>query len=209
MFEGIDGSGKTSQIARLANYIRGKDKYRDVLLTREPTWRASELRTRLSSDGDAFSDGEKMARLFVQDRKMHYERQIAPALEQKAYVLCDRYALSTCAYQATQGVPLETLLALHEEAGIRRPDMTFFIDVSRDIAEARMVKRGEAKEKFENNAEFREKLIEMYRTLIDRSIREDRLQNVIGPVALIDGNDTINAVEAKIKTLYDFVYAIS
>lgn len=206
VFEGIDGSGKTSQIARLANYIRGKDKYQDVLLTREPTWRASELRGKLQGDGDAFSDGERMAYLFVQDRKAHCEEQIVPALQQMAFVLCDRYALSTCAYQASQGVPLDTLLRLHEEAMTRKPDLTFFVDVPRGVAEARMVKRGEAKEKFEKNADFTEKLFGQYRDLVRQNLTDQRLQRVIGPVVNIDGTCTVEHVEEQIRSAYEGLF---
>src|SRR3989344_253148 len=93
VFEGIDGSGKTSQIERLARHIRAKNKYQDLLLTREPTWRAAELREKLQGDGDAFSDGERMAYLFVQDRKSHSGEQIALAVLERTVVLCDRYAM--------------------------------------------------------------------------------------------------------------------
>lgn len=65
VFEGIDGSGKSSQIAKLADEIRVRDKYQPVLLTREPTWRAGEIRKKLAEDRDAFSDGGRLAYLYV------------------------------------------------------------------------------------------------------------------------------------------------
>lgn len=206
VFEGIDGSGKTSQISRLASHIRAKDKYRDVLLTREPTWRASELREKLNQDGDAFSDGERMAYLFVEDRRIHSEEQIAPALRQNTLVLCDRYAMSTCAYQAAQGVALDTLIRYHEMARTLTPHLTLYFDVSRDVAEARMAGRGEAREKFEKNHTFTEKLIEQYRTLALDSVASARVRSVIGEVYRIDGNGLIDAVEAEITKAFDRVY---
>lgn len=206
VFEGIDGSGKTSQIARLANYIRAKDKYQDVLLTREPTWRATELKEKLQGDGDAFSDGEHMAYLFVQDRKAHSDEQIVPALRQNTFVLCDRYAMSTCAYQGAQGVALDTLVRYHEAAGTLTPHLTLYFNVSREVAEKRMTKRGETRERFEKNQVFTEKLIEQYHSLALDSVASARVRSVIGEVYRIDGNGPIDAVEAEVKKAFDCVY---
>ncbi len=202
VFEGIDGSGKTSQIERLARYIRAQDKYRDVLLTREPTWRATELLEQLQGNADAFSNGERMAYQFVWDRKAHTDAQIKPALEQRAFVLCDRYAMSTCAYQAAQGVLLDTLLRYHEEAQTLTPHITFFVDVPREVAEARMIKRGAAPEKFEKNATFTDLLIKHYRLLAEKSLTDERLRRVIGPVVSIDGMPSLDQVGEQIQVAY-------
>ena len=138
VFEGIDGSGKSTQIGKLADYIREVDKYQDVLLTREPTWRSKELKKLLIQEKDAFSSGERMAQLFIEDRKAHTFDQISSNLNQGVFVLCDRYSMSTCAYQSAQGVNLTRLIDAHRNDSIIIPDLTFFINVPEKIAEARM-----------------------------------------------------------------------
>ena len=203
VFEGIDGSGKTTQITRLANYIRAQNKYQDILLTREPTWRANELRRKLQDDANAFSDGEQMARLFIENRKKHYVEQIKPALEQRTIVLCDRYAMSTCAYQTAQSVPIDTLLELHEDAGTGTPDMTLYVDVLREVAVERMLRRGAAPEKFEKDKDFSDLLVLKYQLLVDQELLDVRIRNVIGPVTKIYGVKIVDDVEVEIKQAFD------
>src|SRR3989338_2438111 len=203
VFEGIDGSGKTSQIELLARHIRAKDKYQDVLLTREPTWRSTELQEKLCVEGDAFSDGARMAYLFVEDRKIHTHNQIIPALEQKSFVLCDRYAMSTCAYQSAQGVPIDKLLAYHESAITRTSDITFYVSVPREVAEQRMIKRGAPRERFEKNTNFTDLLIAQYNWLAVQSFSDERVKNVIGPVVQIDGSQSIDDVELDVIEAFE------
>ncbi len=206
VFEGIDGSGKTSQIDYLAQAIRAANKYQDVLMTREPTWRAEELRRQLDTNRDPFSEGEKMAELFVKDRRLHTYGQIIPALGQREIVICDRYALSTCAYQSAQGVTLDNLLGLHEAAATLRPDMTFFIQVPQEVAETRMVSRGQPKEKFEGNREFTQKLIGQYLQIQRETATQGRANQVLGDIYIIDGakerQDVADAVKAVALPIY-------
>ncbi len=209
VFEGIDGSGKTSQIERLACHIRAKDKYQDVLLTREPTWRSTELQEKLRGEKDAFSDGARMASLFVQDRKLHTYNQIIPALEQQSFVLCDRYAMSTCAYQSAQNVHMDTLLSYHEAASTRTPDITFYVSVPREVAEQRMIKRGAPLEKFEKNTKFTDLLIAQYNWLAVQSFSDERVKKVIGSVVKIDGTQSIDDVELDIIEVFEAKYPSS
>lgn len=205
VFEGGDGVGKTTQIELLANYIRKKDKYQDVLLTREPTWRAEKLRSKLIEDEDPFSDPELTAELFVKDRYEHYYNQILPALEQQAFVLCDRFSFSTIAYQSVQGVPIEKLLKMHEEAEIGRPDLTFYIALPSRVAEQRMRQRGVEREKFERNLDFTRKLARQYSHLFNLSGEThydgSRLRNLIGNVKKIDGDRKVDLIQEEIKDL--------
>ena len=139
VFEGIDGSGKSTQIGRLSDYVRAQDKYQDVLLTREPTWRATELKDKLKGDSDAFSDARLMARLFVEDRKIHAYSQILPVLKERCFVICDRYTMSTLAYQSAQGEDMRALIQLHRDAKITAPDLTFYVNVSNATAAKRRI----------------------------------------------------------------------
>lgn len=207
VFEGIDGSGKTTQISRLGDYIRYLDKYQDVLLTREPTYRAEEIRTRLQSDNDAFSDGKRMAELFIEDRRIHVHEQIIPELRQKAFVLCDRYSMSTCAYQSTQGISIDELFNCHLEAGIIAPDLTFYIDVSVEMANQRKVKSRVPLEKFEKDIEFNRKLREQYLLLAQMAEEEGSLaQRVLGDVIVINGNHSKDDVASDISRRFERFY---
>ena len=110
VFEGIDGCGKTTQIGKLSERIRASNKYQDILLTREPTWRDKLIRKALEEDSDPYSSAVAMSHQFIGDRAIHWTEQIKHSLEQEVFVICDRFSLSTCAYQSAQGVPLEELL---------------------------------------------------------------------------------------------------
>ncbi len=204
VFEGIDGSGKTTQIERLANYIRRKDKYQDVLLTKEPTWRAEELKKILATQKDVYSGGEECANHFLEDRRIHTYGQILPELKQRSHVLCDRFILST-AYQFTQGVELSVLIKMHNDRQIPTPDLTYFVDTSVDECIRRRLERGEPPEKFEKDIGFQEKLRDNYLLIIDRSnsFPESVLQKLIGKVAIIDGNPKPEKVSSNIFREFD------
>ena len=97
-FEGIDGSGKSTQVARLADHLRAQG--RDVVLTREPggSTGAEEIRALvLQGDPDRWS-AETELLLFTAARRDHLERLIRPALAEGKIVICDRFADSTRMY---------------------------------------------------------------------------------------------------------------
>lgn len=122
-FEGIDGSGKTTQMQRCADVLFNASKNNEVLMTREPTHRFRETLVQLLQNG---SSAMEMAEGFVVDRRLHVEDTIEPALRNGTHVLCDRYMLSTMAYQSAQGVAVEHLQAMH--VGVLRPDLTILFD---------------------------------------------------------------------------------
>ena len=99
VFEGIDGSGKGTQIMRCLNYIFELRKSYDVYVTREPTRDLAELRNRMSASRDTTENREWYAQFFIEDRRNHVEKYIEPALANGTHVLCDRYKGSTIAYQ--------------------------------------------------------------------------------------------------------------
>ncbi len=110
VFEGIDGTGKTSQITRQTSSLR-RQGY-TVLSTREPSDGPFGVRLRsLFYQREQISKQEEL-QLFLDDRRDHLQKTILPALQQGAIVLCDRYFLSTVAYQgATGSFTIEELLA--------------------------------------------------------------------------------------------------
>ena len=194
VLEGIDVSGKTTQIDFLSKHIRSLSKYANVLTTYEP-WRSEEIKRKLTEDRDAYSDGEQMTKLYIEDRVNHQERLIFPNLKQGVNVLCDRFSLSLYAYQGTQGVSIEKIKAI--EAGrIMKSDLTFFLDVDFEVAKQRIIQRGEGLEKFEGNEEFTKNLINNYRELASR-------ENIFGKVIRIDGNSSEEKVAGDIGTKFD------
>lgn len=201
VFEGIDGSGKSTQIGRLAEYIRSKNKYQEVLLTREPTSHASSIKDVLEKSKDAFEGGDYLTEAFVQDRRSHYNFLIFPMLEKGVDVLCDRFSMSTCAYQQTQGIELAGILKKHE--GIPAPDLTFHIDVSLETALDRIYSRKQGNEKFERE-EFLTKLINNYRRLANS--KDKLIRKVLGEVAIIDGNSRVEKVSAYVRQAFDNVW---
>ena len=131
-FEGGEGAGKTTQIRRLSAYLEALGQA--VLQTREPGGSpgAECIRTLLVEGEPDRWDAETEALLHFAARRDHLVKTIVPALKAGTWVLCDRFADSTIAYQGYgHGVPLEgleQLYALVREG--RRPDLTFMLDLA-------------------------------------------------------------------------------
>lgn len=147
-FEGIDGSGKTTQLRMLAGDLRVKGL--NVLTTMEPG--GTPLGRRLR---ESFLETEETVAplaellLFAADRAQHVELLVKPALEEGKIVISDRYADATFAYQgAGRGFP-ETLVnqLIKIATNGLKPDLTLFFDVSIEKALMRTDSRNEAGEK--------------------------------------------------------------
>jgi dTMP kinase len=153
-FEGIEGSGKSTHLARLAAHLRAAGG--DPVETREPgaTDAGAAIR-RLLLDGNA--PLEPLAELFLYcaDRVQHLRDVVRPALAAGRIVLCDRFSDSTIAYQSYgRGLPLESVRALDEIArGGVRPALTFLLDCPVADGLARARRRSGAGDRFEDAAE--------------------------------------------------------
>ena len=212
VWEGVDGAGKGVQQHILTEYIKQLNKYNTILETHEP-WKSEEIKAKLEKDKGAYSDGAELSDLFIDDRAKHTKRLIRPNLEAGVIVSCDRYKMSTCAYQWVQGVSLQKLLEMHEDRSILTPDITFYIDVPYQIAIERTKKRidinktnsigDNSVEKFEKETRFIEKLVEAYRCL-SYTARVD--ESIFGIVIMIDGTGSVEEVSKKIKQEFDYVY---
>lgn len=149
-FEGIDGSGKSSQARRLAATLRAAG--RAVVLTREPGGSpgAEEIR-RLVLEGDpARWSPETEALLFTAARRDHLERTIRPALARGEWVICDRFADSTRIYQGASRGDLRDLVdGLHRLAIAVEPDLTLLIDIDPEEGLARAQARPGVELRFE------------------------------------------------------------
>lgn len=150
-FEGIDGSGKSTQARMLAEALRGLGH--DVVLTREPGGSpgAEEIR-RLVLEGDpARWSAETEILLFTAARRDHLERTIAPALAAGRIVVCDRFADSTRMYQGLSRGDLRTAVdQLHDLMIGREPDLTLLIDIDPAVGLARAKGRQGHEERFED-----------------------------------------------------------
>ena len=136
-FEGIDGSGKTTQAALLAEWARGEGH--EVVAVREPGGTALGERIReLLLDGPGMTAWAEAA-LFASARAELAERVIRPALDRGAWVVCDRYVDSSLAYQGgARGLGIEAVRELNAVAtGGLVPDTTFVLLVDPDVALAR------------------------------------------------------------------------
>lgn len=146
-FEGIDGSGKSTQARRLAERLKG------ALLTREPGGSpgAEEVRQLLlTGDPDRWS-AETEILLFTAARRDHLEKTIQPAIDAGQTVICDRFADSTRVYQgATRGDLRSTVDALHTLMIGREPDLTFIIDMDPAKALSRGLARKSGEDRFED-----------------------------------------------------------
>jgi dTMP kinase len=160
-FEGGEGAGKSTQIRRLAKRLEGLG--RTVALTREPggSQGAESLRDLLvQGETDRWSPMAETLILYAA-RADHLERLIRPALGEGAWVLCDRFADSTRAYQGAGGGTSSALIAALEQAVIGRdwPELTLVLDLSPGVGLARAAARGGAEQRFESKGlTFHERL---------------------------------------------------
>jgi dTMP kinase len=160
-FEGGEGAGKSTQIRRLA--ARLERLGRRVALTREPggSAGAESLRALLvQGEADRWSAIAETLILYAA-RADHLERRIRPALREGAWVLCDRFADSTRAYQGAGGEAPPDLIGALEQAviGADWPDLTLILDLPASTGLARAAQRGGAEQRFESKGlAFHERL---------------------------------------------------
>ena len=150
-FEGIDGSGKSTQARMLAEFLENSG--RPVVLTREPGGSpgAEEIRSLvLQGDPDRWS-AETEILLFTAARRDHMERTILPALAAGKIVICDRFADSTRMYQGlSRGNLRERVDQLHSLMIPRDPDKTILIDMDPSVGLSRAKSRNGVEERFED-----------------------------------------------------------
>ena len=153
-FEGIDGSGKSTQLKLLAERLKAKEH--EVVLTREPGGSpgAEEIRGLvLQGDPDRWS-AETELLLFTAARRDHLERTILPALAAGKIVLCDRFADSTRMYQGlSRGDLRQSVDALHALMIGTEPDLTVLIDINPALGLHRAKSRHGTEERFEDFGE--------------------------------------------------------
>lgn len=199
VLEGIDGAGTTSQTKQLADWMRGRGE--KVHTTREPsdgpigTMLRQILTRRLVSrqvDQTAVPvDPATIALLFAADRLDHLQNEIIPYTKAGFHVICDRYVLSSLAYQSVE-VDMRFVRQINEKA--KAPDLTVFLQVSPEIAMQRIEASRPGKDAFEN-LPFQRKVAKAYAEVVE-SYRG-------GPIETLDGEAQMSTVFGRISGLVD------
>jgi dTMP kinase len=183
VFEGLDGSGQSTQAALLAEYIRKQGL--EVLLTKEPTqWTAAGKKIKEVLEEKTEIAPLKLQQLFVRDRAEHLRREIIPALKKGKVVICDRYFFSTIAYGGL-AVPQKKLVVMNRN--FLCPDMTLFLRVSPEECLRRIEKRGEG-------VRFFEKLEKLKKV----ALNYERLLKMFSLAKAVDGARTIKQIHRRI-----------
>lgn len=193
-FEGIDGSGKSTQIQRLADFLRSLSF--DIVVTREPggSVGGEEIRKLLlQGDVDRWS-AETEILLFTAARRDHLERIILPAMKNGQIVICDRFTDSTRMYQGMRGPKLKKLVDMLDKEVIGHdPDLTILIDIDPEIGLRRAKSRETVEERFEDfGLELQKK---MRKGFIDLS------NQFSSRISVIDGLQSEDKVSKEICSL--------
>ena len=168
-FEGPDGSGKSTAINSLAEFLTSQNI--DFILTREPgsthTKESKMIREIILNKENNIPDITE-ALLYAADRSLHVKNVIRPALEQGKIVLCDRYVDSSFAYQgAGRKLGIENVVKINEAAteGLY-PDLTIFFDITPEESEKRVDARA-PKDRLElAGKDFHKRVYEGYKEVI-------------------------------------------
>lgn len=194
-FEGIDGSGKTTQIYKVADYLRERNYA--VTVTHEPNPESpySQLIKQEVHKNREKTLPEKELEWYTKDRAWDLKHNILPALERKELVLVDRYYLSSAAYQG--GLDAFTLeYVLEKNSFARRPDLWLILDVPVKLGQDRLQQRNKKMNDDQlEKVEFQEIVLENYKLLsemdiggkvdwVDASIDEPLLTEVISELII-------------------------
>ena len=186
VFEGIDGSGTTTQTERLVSWLCESGS---AIATAEPTDSEFGRLLRRVLKGDVASPAATTALMFAADRVDHIDRKITPALSAGTHVVSDRYVVSSFAYQGS-------LLSMDFVKGInslaRTPDLTIFLRVPPEVAMDRIARSRTERDAYEHLA-FQRQVAESY----ERAILEPEA----GRVEILDGELSPDAITSQVRTL--------
>lgn len=196
VFEGLDGSGQSTQAAKLVEYLnRRKRKFElgrpEAHLTKEPTNNLIGGLIRSQLTGDWKTKPECLQLLFAADRAHHLEKEIVPLLEKGVIVVSDRYFFSTIAYGSLEIQDWQWLKDLNKHFIL--PDLSFFLKVRPTVCIKRI-----------KGNRFEMELFEKEETLAKVWESYERLAREFKNVYVIDGERKIEEIFEEIKKI---VYA--
>lgn len=183
VFEGIDGTGKSTQLTLLAESLTALGF--DVACTREPTEGSYGQQIRALYSNRHTVSREEELELFLLDRRQHVSEYLQPALDQGKIILCDRYYLSTVAYQGAAGLAPDMIM--EKNAFAPEPDLALLFHISPELSCRRITdKRGDTLNDFEQ--------LDTLRRVAD--IFDDMQQSYI---TRIDASQTIETIHESVK----------
>ena len=199
-FEGGEGSGKTTIIEKVCEYLESQGK--NYILTREPggTNISEQIREVILNRKNTEMDGLTEAYLYAASRAQHVREKIAPALKEGKVVLCDRYLDSSIVYQGyVRGYGMDTIKEINREAitvdgRMYLPDLTIYFDLSPEIGLGRIAKNKnrEVNRLDLEKMDFHQKVREGYLKQAEKN--NDRF-------AIIDASKSIEEVAEDVLTL--------
>lgn len=198
-FEGIDGSGKSTQLNLCAEALQQAGH--EVVITRNPggTEFGQELRAiLLHSRRQVFPLSELL--LFIADRAQHMDEVVLPALAAGKVVLCDRHMDSTLAYQGYgRGLSHETIRELNQIAiQGKQPDLTLLFDAEPAILAQRVNKRGQADRLEGEKAEFHARVREGFLSLAEQEPERIQVFNALDSTEALH-QQVMQTLEASLK----------
>ncbi len=185
VFEGIDGSGKSTQSAMLHEYFLTRGI--SCMKTMEPSGGTWGVKIREILKGD-FSPGPgEMNRLFIMDREDDVKKNILPAMNMGKSIIMDRYYYSNAAYQGAMGLSPAEILSENRVLKFPEPDRVYFIDILPETAVDRIGKRNNQKREIFEKIDFLKKVREIYLEFNGTNFK------------IIDGSDTKEKVFTTIR----------
>ncbi len=216
VFEGGEGSGKTTQIQSLYDWLsqsealkllQAKGKVTGICLTREPggTALGTQIRHLLLSPNDAPMVSRAELLLYAADRAQHVAETLVPWLAQGYWVLCDRYTDSTMAYQG-YGRQLDLALihqlnqiATGTAAGPLKSDLTLWLNISPTVGLARMRQRAQADRIEQASLQFHQRVADGFAALATPDQWGQANAYSSGPIVEVEGDRPPETVAAQIQ----------
>ncbi len=204
VFEGIDGSGKSTHSKLFSEYLNQKSL--NNIVTCEPTYGTIGTIIRSVFTGKSHAEHATIANLFAADRFEHIMNNHDGLLQYLAKgqnVICDRYLLSSYAYQGSilNLKWIQQINAINEAT--LWPDITFYIDLNPEIAMQRILENRDSVELFETKEQL-EKVYAHYDLAIN-DLSPDQKKSIIK----INGNQSIEAIQADIQAQFELFNAIT
>ncbi len=193
VFEGLDGAGTSTQMALLKNWLSQQDIFAEV--TKEPSNGPAGVVIRQAIEERIVMTPTAIALAFACDRVDHLQNDangVQKSLGQGSWVLCDRYVLSSLAYQSSEGMDLEWLKAINRFAFA--PHVTIFVDTSIEVCVERINRRSSHNELFHHSDKLKT-VRTQYQQLLDHS-------ELTGHLVKVNGDGTEQEVFAELITQF-------